>query len=45
MNVNNHIPCFNGGIDMALYVVSKLLGKPAADETAQYIQYEYWKQG
>jgi transcriptional regulator GlxA family with amidase domain len=35
----------SAGIDMALYVVSKLLGKPAADETAQYIQYEYWKQG
>jgi transcriptional regulator GlxA family with amidase domain len=35
----------SAGIDMALYVVSKLLGKPAADETAAYIQYEYWKQG
>jgi transcriptional regulator GlxA family with amidase domain len=35
----------SAGIDMALYVVGKLLGKPAADETAQYIQYQYWKQG
>jgi transcriptional regulator GlxA family with amidase domain len=33
----------SAGIDMSLYVVSKLLGKEAADETAQYIQYDYWK--
>ncbi len=33
----------SAGIDMSLYVISKLLGKDAADETAQYIQYDYWK--
>ncbi len=32
------------GIDMALYVVEKLQGKPVADETAHYMQYDYWKQ-
>jgi hypothetical protein len=30
---------------VTLYMVSKLLGKPAGDETGQYIKYEYWKQG
>ncbi len=33
----------SAGIDMSLYVVSKLLGKVAADETAKYIQYDYWR--
>ncbi len=33
----------SAGIDMSLYVVSKLLGKESALETAQYIQYDYWK--
>ena len=33
----------SAGIDMSLYVVSKLLGKEAADETARYMQYDYWK--
>jgi transcriptional regulator GlxA family with amidase domain len=32
----------SAGIDMSLYVVSKLLGKEAALETAQYIHYDYW---
>jgi len=31
------------GLDMSLYVISRLLGKEAADETAKYMQYEYWK--
>jgi transcriptional regulator GlxA family with amidase domain len=33
----------SAGIDMSLHVISKLLGKEAADENAQYIQYDYWK--
>ncbi len=33
----------SAGIDMALYVVAKLYGKEVADETARYIQYDYWK--
>ena len=33
----------SAGIDMSLYVVSKLHGKAIADETASYIQYDYWK--
>ncbi|UTA70346.1 DJ-1/PfpI family protein [Emticicia sp. 21SJ11W-3] len=33
----------SAGIDMALYVVAKLHGKEVADETARYIQYDYWK--
>lgn len=33
----------SAGIDMSLYVVGKLLGKAAADETARYMQYDYWK--
>jgi transcriptional regulator GlxA family with amidase domain len=33
----------SAGIDMSLYVISKLLGKAMADENAQYIQYDYWK--
>ena len=32
----------SAGIDMSLYVVSKLLGKAVADETARYMQYDYW---
>ena len=33
----------SAGIDMSLYVISKLLGKEVADENARYIQYDYWK--
>lgn len=33
----------SAGIDMSLYVISKLLGKEMADETAAYMQYEHWK--
>ena len=33
----------SAGIDMSLYVVGKLLGKAAADETARYMQYDYWE--
>lgn len=33
----------SAGIDMSLYVVSKLLGKEVANETAEYIQYDYWR--
>lgn len=33
----------SAGIDMSLHVVSKLLGKDVADETARYMQYDYWK--
>jgi transcriptional regulator GlxA family with amidase domain len=33
----------SAGIDMSFYVISKLLGKDAADETARYMQYDYWK--
>jgi transcriptional regulator GlxA family with amidase domain len=32
----------SAGIDMSLYVVSKLLSKEVADETARYMQYDYW---
>ena len=32
----------SAGIDMSLHVVGKLLGKPVADETARYMQYDYW---
>jgi transcriptional regulator GlxA family with amidase domain len=32
----------SAGIDMSLYVVAKLLGKQAAIETAQYMEYD-WK--
>lgn len=32
----------SAGIDMSLHVVSKLLGKETADETARYMQYDYW---
>lgn len=33
----------SAGIDMSLHVVGKLLGKETADETARYMQYDYWK--
>ncbi len=33
----------SAGIDMSLYVVSKLHVEAAAVDTATYIQYEYWK--
>lgn len=33
----------SAGIDMSLYVVSKLYGQSAASDTAIYIQYDYWK--
>ncbi|GAA4459563.1 DJ-1/PfpI family protein [Nibrella saemangeumensis] len=33
----------SAGIDMSLYVVSRLLGPDAADETAWYMQYDYWR--
>jgi transcriptional regulator GlxA family with amidase domain len=33
----------SAGIDMSLYVLSKLYGKEVANETAAYIQYDYWK--
>lgn len=32
----------SAGIDMSLYVISKLLGNEAANETAAYMQYDYW---
>ena len=33
----------SAGIDMSLYTVAKLFGKETADETAAYMQYDYWK--
>jgi transcriptional regulator GlxA family with amidase domain len=33
----------SAGIDMSLYVVGRLLGKDVADETARYMQYDYWQ--
>ena len=33
----------SAGIDMSLYVVSKLHGEVVAVDTATYIQYDYWK--
>lgn len=33
----------SAGIDMSLYVVSKLHGEATAVDTATYIQYDYWK--
>jgi transcriptional regulator GlxA family with amidase domain len=32
----------SAGIDMALYVIGRLLGVNQAAETARYIQYDYW---
>lgn len=33
----------SAGLDMSFYVIQKLLGKEAALETAQYMQYDYWQ--
>lgn len=33
----------SAGIDMSLYVVARLLGSECATETAQEMQYDYWK--
>lgn len=33
----------SAGIDMALHVVAKLLGKQVADKTARYMEYAYWQ--
>ena len=33
----------SAGIDMSLYTVGKLFGKEVADETAKYMQYDYWQ--
>jgi transcriptional regulator GlxA family with amidase domain len=33
----------SAGIDVSLYAVGRLLGKAVADETARYMQYDYWK--
>ncbi len=33
----------SAGIDMSLYIVSKLHGEAIAVDTAIYIQYDYWK--
>lgn len=33
----------SAGIDMAFYVVAKLQGPEVAQETARYMQYDYWK--
>ena len=33
----------SAGIDMSLYTVGKLFGKELANETAAYMQYDYWK--
>lgn len=35
----------SAGIDMSFHVVSRLLGKDMADETAAYMQYDHWPQG
>lgn len=32
----------SAGIDMSLYVVSRLLGNERASETAHHMQYDYW---
>jgi transcriptional regulator GlxA family with amidase domain len=32
----------SAGIDMSLFVIGKLLGKEKAEETAQYMEYD-WK--
>jgi transcriptional regulator GlxA family with amidase domain len=34
----------SAGIDMSLYIVSRLLGKAQAAETARHMQYDYWKE-
>jgi transcriptional regulator GlxA family with amidase domain len=33
----------SAGIDMSLYVVSRLLGAEKAADTARHMQYDYWK--
>lgn len=33
----------SAGIDMALHIVARLLGKDEAHETAHYIEYDYWQ--
>lgn len=33
----------SAGIDMSLYIVSRLSGAERAAETTRYIQYDYWK--
>jgi transcriptional regulator GlxA family with amidase domain len=33
----------SAGIDMALHVIERLQGPEVAKETAQYMQYDYWK--
>ncbi len=35
----------SAGIDMSLYVISKLMGRSVADETARYMQYDHWGEG
>lgn len=35
----------SAGIDMALYIVGRLLGAETANNTARYIQYDYWPAG
>jgi transcriptional regulator GlxA family with amidase domain len=34
----------SAGIDMSLYVVSRLLGKGQAAEAARHMQYDHWKE-
>jgi transcriptional regulator GlxA family with amidase domain len=34
----------SAGIDMALYIVSRLLGAAQAAETARHMQYDHWKE-
>ncbi|GHO94546.1 AraC family transcriptional regulator [Reticulibacter mediterranei] len=34
----------SAGIDMALYIVSRLLGTAQAAETARHMQYDHWKE-
>ena len=33
----------SAGIDMALHVLERLYGKPVADATARWIQYDHWR--
>ncbi len=33
----------SAGIDMALHVLRRLYGKPVADATARWIQYDHWR--
>jgi transcriptional regulator GlxA family with amidase domain len=34
----------SAGIDMSLYVISKLLGAQVARDTARYMEYDHWAQ-